>query len=193
MKVESIDLTQKPKSFASYLVGHIKNIHRMTSDEIIAMIKSAKENGVNVSDAYLDKVLTRAEELKNDKSRLMKYIADIVLKGADLGVVSSSEVMQKLSSIYGTRDELIVAVVLSNLQSMNNIKELWEKSNQDLETFERKIKPYIDRRLKDASNLDINELKKEILEATNLGLKINFDGEWSLKEQKLQGWMSAQV
>lgn len=184
MLVHSIDLTKKPKSFASYLVKYIQNINRMTPDEIISMLKSAKENGVSVSDDYLEKIVNKAEMLKNDKSKLMKYIADIVLKGADLGVISTNEIMQKLSSIYGSRDELIVAVIIANIQSINNIKDLWEKSGQDIEIFEQKIKPYIDRKLKGASTFDINELRREIAEATkkSVELKINLQDEWMLKE-----------
>ena len=43
---------------------------------------------------------------------LLKYVADIVLKGADLGVISSKELIKKLASIFGSEDELLIRNVM---------------------------------------------------------------------------------
>jgi hypothetical protein len=112
MQTQSVDLSQKPNTFTNYLVKHIRDIHKKTPDEIIQLLKDSKDV-VNISDQYLERVLERAEELKSNKPRLLKYIADIILKGSDLGVVTTSiELMEKLASIYGSKDELLIRIAV---------------------------------------------------------------------------------
>lgn len=117
MKFESVDLGTKPKSFTSYLMKLIPTLGKKTPDEIIDLIKGAKDVGIHVSDDYLDKIVNRLEELKGSKTKLLKYIADIFLKGSELGVITTSiDLMEKLASIYGTKDEVLIKVVSFDLK-----------------------------------------------------------------------------
>jgi len=112
MNIQSIDLGKKEKTFTNYLIQHISDIHKKTPEQIIELIKDAK-NHVSISDQYLEKVIERAEELKQNKKMLLKYVADIILKGSDLGVIKTNLIlMEKLSSIYGSKDELLIRASL---------------------------------------------------------------------------------
>lgn len=112
MKHNSVDLSNKSKSFSNYLMKNLPSLDKKTPEEIIQLLKNSKQNGVNISDNYLEKVITTAEGLKHNKKMLLKYVADIVLKGADLGVISSKELIKKLASIFGSEDELLIRNVI---------------------------------------------------------------------------------
>lgn len=130
MKHNSVDLSNKPKSFSNYLMKNLPSLDKKTPEEIIQLLKDSKQNGVNISDNYLEKVITTAEGLKHNKKMLLKYVADIVLKGADLGVISSKELIKKLASIFGTEDELLIRNIISK-----KIKKIQE----DVKPFEKAL------------------------------------------------------
>jgi hypothetical protein len=195
MQVNSVDLSQKPKTFTNYLIKYIKDIHKKTPDEIIEIIKGAKDV-VDISDQYLEKVLDTAEQLKSNKPKLMKYLADIILRGSDLGVITTSnEFMQKLSTIYGSKDELILSIVVKEATRkvsvdqavLNKAKLVWKSivnSENKKEEFAQKMKSVLDTVLKSSyfTSMMLNEIRSAVLQATDrqLAIKISPDGDWKI-------------
>lgn len=178
MDILSIDLSKKHKSFTSFIISIIKDLDKMKPEEIIELIKSARDKGVNVSEDYLDKVVAKIDELKNNKKWMLKYIADIALKGSDLGVISSNETMKKIAELSNCSiDELIISHVVREASGesglVKNIKDTWEKSNQDYTIFIKRITPFLTRYLPSSSKpAAIQEMREAIDDATDKKVKL---------------------
>lgn len=78
-----------------------------------------KDLGMGVSKEYLSKALYHIyggddpeKSFANDKKKLMKYITNIILKGADLGVVSYNETLEKVA-ICLRNDEMLLKSIIS--------------------------------------------------------------------------------
>jgi len=187
MKLESVDLSTKPKSFTSYLKKLIPSLGKKTPDEIIDLIKNARDMGVNVSEDYLKKVIDHLEELRGNKVKLLKYIADIFLKGSELGIITTSnDLMEKLASIYGSRDEVLIQIVSFEMKAdlLSNIKQTWEAAGEDIEVFSKRIKPFLNNFLsRNKSVSDREALRKAIKEATDDAAILSFrNNTWGIKE-----------
>jgi hypothetical protein len=52
------------------------------------------------------------ENFKEDKNKLMKYVTNIILRGAGHGVISEIETLDKLASL-SKNDELLVKVIVA--------------------------------------------------------------------------------
>lgn len=181
MDILSIDLSKKHKSFTSFIISIIKDLDKMKPEEIIELIKSARDKGVNVSEDYLDKVVAKIDELKNNKKWMLKYIADIALKGSDLGVISSNETMKKIAEFSNCSiDEFIVKHVVreATLKEgesglIRNIKDTWEKSNEDYTIFIKRITPFLTRYLpSDSKPAEIQQMREAIDDATDKKVKL---------------------
>lgn len=181
MDILSIDLSKKHKSFTSFIISIIKDLDKMKPEEIIELIKSARDKGVNVSEDYLDKVVAKIDELKNNKKWMLKYIADIALKGSDLGVISSNETMKKIADLSNCSiDELIIKHVVHEATSkvsesglVKNMKDTWEKSNQDYTIFIKRITPFLSRYLPSNSTpAEIQQMREAIDDATDKKVKL---------------------
>jgi len=186
MQTQSVDLSTKPKSFASYLMKFIKEIHKKTPDEIIKLIENAKEEGVHVSQDYLDKVLTRAEELRTNKPRLLKYFADIILKGSDLGVIdlktSIDEMMEKIGSLYSSKDELLVDLVIKKRADLlSNVEHTW-KASKNFESFADTIQTFVNSYLsRNTSPIERRKLREAISKGTGgVALLVHKDNQWKI-------------
>jgi hypothetical protein len=185
MDILSVDLSKKHKSFTSFIISIIQNLDKMKPEEIIELIKSSKENGVNVSQDYLDKVVAKIDELKNNKKWMLKYIADIALKGSELGVITSNEAMKKIAELSDCSiDELIISHVVhettlkekvsSNESGLvRNIKDTWEKANEDYTIFIKRIAPFLARYLPSNSKpVEIQKMREAIDDATDKKIKL---------------------
>lgn len=178
MDILSIDLSKKHKSFTSFIISIIKDLDKMKPEEIIELIKSARDKGVNVSEDYLDKVVAKIDELKNNKKWMLKYIADIALKGSDLGVISSNETMKKIAELSNCSiDELIISHVVREASGepglIKNIKDTWEKSNKDYTIFIKRITPFLTRYLPSSSKpAEIQQMREAIDDATDKKVKL---------------------
>lgn len=181
MDILSIDLSKKHKSFTSFIISIIKDLDKMKPEEIIELIKSARDKGVNVSEDYLDKVVSKIEELKTNKKWLLKYIADIALKGSDLGVISSNETMKKIADLSNCSiDELIIRHVVHEAKVssgesglVKNMKDTWKKSNEDYTIFIKRITPFLTRYLpSDSKPAEIQQMREAIDDATDKKVKL---------------------
>jgi hypothetical protein len=57
--------------------------------------------GLDISSAYINKVLYNIENIKDDKKKLMKYITNIILKGSGHGLISELETeIEKTTSVH---------------------------------------------------------------------------------------------
>jgi len=181
MDILSVDLSTKHKSFTSFIISIIKDIDKMKPEEIIDLIKSSKEKGVNVSQDYLDKVVAKIDELKNNKKWMLKYIADIALKGSELGVITSNEAMKKIAELSDCSiDELIISHVVHEVKVgsgesglVKNIKDTWEKANEDYTIFIKRITPFLTRYLPSNSKpAEIQKMREAIDDATDKKIKL---------------------
>jgi len=114
MEIKSIDLSKKENTMSGYLAKYLHSMDKQTPEEILQLLVDAKKEGVKVSDQYLEKTIEHAKSLMHNKKALLRFIANIVLKGADLGVDRGAE-LEVLIKIYGTKDELIIKSVLLSL------------------------------------------------------------------------------
>jgi hypothetical protein len=105
------DLSIKAKTFSNYISKHLSELGKKTEEELIAFVKDAK-NHCSVSDQYLEKVLTTISKFYSTK-QILRYLADIMLKGADLGVIQVSclsEFIKKFSK--SEQNEFIIKTML---------------------------------------------------------------------------------
>lgn len=111
MDLTAVDLTKYEGTLSNYLAKELPKIDKMTPEQMYSMLETAIKN-TKTSPQKGKQVLDAAKRYMNNKRRLMKYIADIILKGAGAGVIKGSrELLTKLAEIYG-RDELIVRTAL---------------------------------------------------------------------------------
>lgn len=185
MDFESVDLSTKPKSFTHYLMKIIPTLGKKTPNEIIDLIEGARDVGVNVSEDYLSKVIKRLEELRGNKTKLLKYLADIFLKGSELGVVTTStELMEKLAYIYGSKDEVMINIVAHEIfkksDLISNIRQTWQAASNDVEVFAERMKAFVNNYLsRNKSTTDKKALQKAIFNGTdNKAVLIYKDNEW---------------
>lgn len=190
MNFSSVDLSKKEKSFSYWLVKVLKTLDKKSIDEIKDMITKSKDEGVNVSQQYLDNVIKAIEEFNGNKSRVLRYLANIILKGADLGVITSIDLMKKVAEYYESVDEFIVdftireSTLLKSSDLVSNLRQTWEKANADFLTFLKRVSPFVTNYLTRRNNVvDINEMRKAIIEATEGAARlVNQNDVWTIIE-----------
>lgn len=190
MDFSSVDLSKKEKSFSYWLVKVLKTLDKKSIDEIKDMITKSKDEGVNVSQQYLDNVIKAIEEFNGNKSRVLRYLANIMLKGADLGVITSIDLMKKVAEYYESVDEFIVdftireSTLLKSSDLVSNLRQTWEKANADFLTFLKRVSPFVTNYLTRRNNVvDINEMRKAIIEATEGAARlVNQNDVWTIIE-----------
>lgn len=189
MEVKSIDLSKIPKSFTTFLISMMKGLDKKPVDEIIDDIKNVRDEGINVSQDYIDKVIEKIKELKSNKRQVLKYISDIVLKGSELGVITSNEAIQKIAEFSNcSHDELIINLVISSVKIADlalNFENTWKSAEGDFPVFLKRVTPFIERYLKSRSNpKDIDEMRKAITKATDGQARLMFKNDkWTVAPQ----------
>ncbi|MDD5649823.1 MAG: hypothetical protein PHF86_05285 [Candidatus Nanoarchaeia archaeon] len=192
MDVISVDLSKKEKSFAHWLAKVLNSLDKKSVDEMKEMISKSRDEGVNVSEQYLENVITTIDSFSGNKNKVLKYLGNIMLKGADLGVISSIELMAKVAEYYGSMDEFIVdftireSALIKSSDLVSNLKETWEKANGDINTFSKRVMPFIENYLtRRNSAADINEMRKALTQATEGAIRlVNRNDVWSVTEIK---------
>lgn len=186
MEFESIDLSKLPKSFTTFLISMMQGLDKLSVDEIIDKIKGARDEGINVSQQYIDGVVEKIDELKENKRKVLKYIADIALKGSDLGVISSDEQLQKIAEFSGvSKDEIIVNLVIASKKKADlksNFKNTWDAADGNVNLFMKRVEPFVSRYLQSRNNpKDISEMRQAIDEATDKQTLLVFrNGKWTV-------------
>lgn len=190
MDLISVDLSKKEKSFSHWLAKVLQTLDKKSIEDIKDMISKSKEDGVNISQQYLDNVLNTIDEFGGSKARVLRYLGNIMLRGADLGVISSVELMAKVAEYYGSMDEFIVdftvreSSLLKKSDLVSNLKQTWDKAEENIELFRKRVTPFINSFLTRRDNVaDINEMRKAITEATEGAVRlINKNNVWSITE-----------
>ncbi len=192
MDLISVDLSKKEKSFAHWLAKVLSSLDKKSVDEMKEMISKSRDEGVNVSEQYIENVISTIDTFDGNKNKVLKYLGNIMLKGADLGVISSIELMAKVAEYYGSMDEFAVdftireSALLKSSDLISNLKETWEKSNGDIGTFSKRVMPFIKNYLTRRDSVaDINEMRKAITQATEGAMRlVNQNNVWSIAEIK---------
>jgi hypothetical protein len=106
----AIDLSKKEKTFSNYIATNSAFLSKknLTVKDLVDFVKDCKKT-CHVSDQYLEKVLERMEQINSVKG-IVKYLYDAMLKGSELGVISSIETQRSLKKIFGTDESIIKTI-----------------------------------------------------------------------------------
>jgi hypothetical protein len=186
----SVDLSKKEKSFAHWLTKILSTLDKKSIDEMKEMISKSRDEGVNVSEQYINNVISTIDSFNGNKNKVLRYLGNIMLKGADLGVISSVELMAKIAKLYGSMGEFIVdftireSALLKTCDLLSNLKETWEKANSDIDMFSKRVMPFIKNYLTRRNSIaDINEMRKAVTQATEGAARlVNRNDVWSIVE-----------
>jgi len=105
-KKNSVDLSTKPKSISNYIALNLEKLGKknVTVKDIFEFINDAKKH-CNVSTAYMTKLIETMKQQGDNKGKILRYLADVMLKGADLGIIRANS--NCLINIY-SKNELII-------------------------------------------------------------------------------------
>lgn len=95
------DLSKIEKSFTHWLESHLKEIDQKklqnNPEELIQYLSDARNQGVHVSQTYLEKLADGIKRIKSP-SQILKYLYNVYLKGSSLGLTEGKKIKKKLKS-----------------------------------------------------------------------------------------------
>jgi len=82
------DLSKSNTSVTHWLEDHLKEIENkkiyQDKEKLIEVIKSMKNDGIHVSEQYIDKLIMTIKKI-NQPQKILQFLYDVYLKGSSLG------------------------------------------------------------------------------------------------------------